>query len=357
MAKRDPAKTARNKRIAEFKEELRALLPQVLKETGVPDESSLNAKIGGKSGEFIDLKNEIITSGEQYAQCWLEGFAEHRSDTAYRTTYDDLYDLLNGSKAAQQYLMLFLKRSFLNHHDELVRNRPEKAESEWWIGQNNAHYGLLITPRFHKGMWENDKSEIRHFKPRYWSIGHVLATGLVVPGKEKVVEFPDLDSYLTFFEDVLVRHSGSKYQIDIAARYSAFVRAAADPLTVPLLIPELRYAGLDAKHKYRLDFCIIDPFSLVKVGFELSPASSHAAVTGTKGKKQKEINAEIAAAFDKEMKKHKDFFRHRGIFTMIYTDADLKDMDAVFADIAKYLEPASTPKQLNFHILNNYFSP
>ena len=356
MAKRDPVKTARNKRIAELKKQLRALLPQVLKETGVPDESSFNAKIGGKSGEFVDLKNEVITSGEQYAELWLVGFEEHRSTTGYRTSYDDLYDLLNGSKAAQEYLMLFLQRSFLNHHDELVRNRPETAEAEWWMGQNNAHYGLFVTPRFRNAAWENDNSEIRHFKPRYWSIGHVLTTGLVVPGKDKVVQFPDLDAYLTFFEDVLVRHSGSKYQIDIAARYSAFVRAAPDPLALPLLIPELRYAGLDAKHKYRLDFCIIDPFTLAKVGFELSPASSHAAIAGAKQKSQKAINAEIAAAFDKEMKKHKDFFRHLGIFTMIYTDADLADMDAVFADIAKYLVPALAPKQLNFHILGNFFS-
>lgn len=356
MAKRDPVKTARNKRIAELKTQLRALLPQVLKETGVPDEHSFNAKIGGKSGEFIDLKNEVITSGEQYAELWLIGFKGHRSTTAIRTTYDDLYDLLNGSKAAQEYLMLFLQRSFLKHHDELVRNRPEIKEAEWWIGQNNAHYGLLVTPRFLNGRWENDQSEIRHFKPRYWSVGHVLATGMPVPGKDKVVPFSDVDAYLTFFEDVLVRHSGSKYQIDIAARYSAFVRAASDPLAVPLLIPELRYAGLEAKHKYRLDFCIIDPFTLAKVGFELSPASSHAAIKGAKSKKQKEINAEIAVAFDKEMKKLKDFFRHRDIFTMIYTDADLADMDVVFADIAKYLAPASVPKQLNFHILGNFFS-
>jgi hypothetical protein len=183
----------------------------------------------------------------------------------------------------------------------------------------------------------------------------VLETGLVLPGKEKIQTFADVDAYLDFFENVLVRHSGSKYQIAIAERYAAFVRASADPMAVPLLIPELRYAGLSAKHEYRLDFCIIDPFTLNKFGFELSPASTHAAVSGAKHKTQKQINAEIAAAFDKEMKKHKDFFRHRGIFTMIYTDADLADIDAVFEDIKKYLTPTLAPKQLNFHILDNFF--
>ena len=37
MAKRDPAKTARNKRITDMKEQLRKLLPTVLKETGFAD--------------------------------------------------------------------------------------------------------------------------------------------------------------------------------------------------------------------------------------------------------------------------------------------------------------------------------
>jgi hypothetical protein len=56
VAKRDPNKTARNKRIASMKERLRELLPKVLKETGIDSEASLNAKIGGKADEFIDLK-------------------------------------------------------------------------------------------------------------------------------------------------------------------------------------------------------------------------------------------------------------------------------------------------------------
>ncbi len=40
------------------------------------------------------------------------------------------------------------------------------------------------SPRFANGQCENDKSEIRHFPHRYFSIGHVLATGLVIPGRK-----------------------------------------------------------------------------------------------------------------------------------------------------------------------------
>jgi hypothetical protein len=132
-----------------------------------------------------------------------------------------------------------------------------------------------VTPRFAKGEWENDRSEIRHFKPWYWTIGHVLKTGLVVPGKNSKMPFSTVDDYLNFFENVLVRHSKSPYQSDLAARYSTYVRAAADPLNVPLLIPEVRYEGRAVKHKYRLDFCVIDATTMQKTGFELSPWSSH----------------------------------------------------------------------------------
>jgi len=357
VAKRDPNKTARNKRIAAMKERLRALLPQVLKETGIGGEASLNAKIGGKADEFIDLKNEVITSPEHYASLYLDGFKGSLSTTGFRTSYDEMYNQFNRSKAAQEYLLLFLERSYLKHFDELSKKRPSVAEAEIWIGQNAADYGLLVTPRFAKGEWENDKSEIRHFKPAYWTIGHVLETGLVIPGKDKRMPFPNVDAYLDFFENVLVRHSKSPHQIKLAERYSAYVRASAKPLAVPLLIPELRYEGRAIKHKYRLDFCVIDPVTMQKTGFELSPWSTHGELTGTKGKTQKQINAEASANFDKEMHKHKQYYKKHGIFALIYTDADLADVDGVFADIEDCLDPKPVNAQLNFHLLSGFFKP
>jgi hypothetical protein len=356
VAKRDPNKTARNKRIKDMKVQLRDMLPTVLKETGVKDEASLNAKIGGKADEFIDLKSEVIHSPTDYASKYCEGFKGHlHNGSGFKTSYDELYDTLNGSKAAQQYMMVFLERSYLKHYDELSKLRPTVEEAAIWIGQNAADYGLLVAPRFAKGDWENDKSEIRHFKPKYWSIGHVMATGLVIPGKDKIITFPSVEKYLEFFEEVIVRHSKSKYQIDIASRYSKFVLAADNPESVPLLIPELRHGGRDAKHKYRLDFCVIDGTTMERVGFEFSPSSSHTAIVDTKNKTQKQINEEVAANFEKEMAKHKAYFKKFGIFVLIYTDSDLANMDMVFNDIKKHLSPAESQKELNFHVLDSFF--
>lgn len=154
-----------------------------------------------------------------------------------------------------------------------------------------------MTPRYAAGGWENDVSEIRHFRPRYRSIGHVLETGLVVPGKRRRHRFADVEAYLDFFQDVLVRVNKSGHGYALAERYATYVRAAANPREVPLLIPELRYAGEAAKHEYRLDFCIIDVAANTRVGFELSRWSSHGQLTGTKGKTQAAINAEASANF------------------------------------------------------------
>jgi hypothetical protein len=339
-----------------MKDRLRELLPVVLTETGLANEASLNAKIGSKADEFIDLKNEVITSPEHYASLYLDSFKGSLSTTGFRTSFDELYDVLNKSPAAQEYFMLFLERSYLKHYEEYSKRRPSENEAEIWIGQNSADYGLLVTPRFANGDWQNDRSEIRHFKLGYWTIGHILETGLVVPGKNKKINFPDIDTYLNFFENVLVRHSNSKYQVELSERYSAYVRAAVNPLAVPLLIPELRYEGRTAKHKYRLDFTVIDPVTMQKTGFELSPWSTHGKLVGTKSKAQKAINAEASANFDKEMKKHKDYYKKHGTFTLIYTDADLADLDGVFADIEECLNPKPVSTQLNFHLLSGFFS-
>ena len=250
------------------------MLPQVLLETGVRNEPSLNAKIGSKADVFFDLKHDVIHSQEEYVNKWLQGFiaAVKEGDS---NAIDWIDRSLRRSDAFKKYLLLFLKRSYLKHFEELSKIRPKVAHSEIWIGQTNADYGLLVTPRFVDDVWENDKSEIRAFKHGYFTIGHVVSTGLVIPNKNRVMSFQNADDYLDFFLDTLVRTSGSKYEYEIAELYCDFARDQESILDVPMLIPEFRYLGRKKKHKYRLDFLIINPFLLSRVGFELSPWSTH----------------------------------------------------------------------------------
>ena len=343
--------------------QLKAMLPAALA-TGVTDnELSLHAIYGGKHALFIDVKNEVIHTPEQFVNLWLEGYMNYlringANKGAYLAewSYYKNFVLMRDSPDLWNYVELFLMRTFLREYKALARMRPTVEKSTLWIGENKASYGLLVAPRFYRGEWENDKSEIRHFTKDYWTIGHVVETGLVIPSTNKRISFPDPESYLVFFEHSLVRGTSSPHQSAIAARYCDFARNAADVEKVPLLIPELRYTGLNAKHEYRLDFCIIDPFTMNRVGFELSPWSTHGQLAGTKNLTQKAINDQAKANFEKEMKKLKAYFKEHDISTLVYTDSDLADHDSVFADMAKYLRPVEAAKQLQLTIRDEFLA-
>ena len=353
MAKRDPENTARNEVIDSLTQELRALAPAVLAETGIPSEQALNGRYGGKFDVYIDIKNEVIYSPDHFIALYLEGFKREADESRPGTANPRNLDLLKASTKLQEYMFIFLKRVYLRNIDALSKKRPTVEDASVWIGQKNAEYGLLVSPRFnrHTSAWENDQSEIRRFEPLYWSIGHVLKTGLLVPGKTDVMSFAGVEEYLNFFVNVLVRNSGSPYEYALANKYREYVRNTPDPKRVPLLIPEFRYGGALVAHEYRLDFTVIDPHELTKVGFELSPWSTHGYLKKLKGLTQATINEMAKDNFEKEMRKHKDFFRKYGIFTLIYTDSDLVDIDHVFTDIKRFLEPKSRSTQLRFHII------
>jgi hypothetical protein len=184
MATRDPDRTARNRIIANIKGELRRLLPSVLDTSGAEDEASLNAKIGSKTGIFIDLKNDVINSHDEFTNKWLTALKKARSHGP-SDSIDWIWNNLLQSPDFKAYVLLFLKRSYLKYFDELSKRRPRVEDSEIWIGQQRANYGLLVTPRFANGQWENDKSEIRAFASGYWTVGHVLTTGLCHSWKEQ----------------------------------------------------------------------------------------------------------------------------------------------------------------------------
>ncbi|MGQ2991787.1 MAG: topoisomerase II [Brevundimonas sp.] len=358
MAKRDPVKTARNAIIRDMKVALRSELPKVLAETGIASEASLNAMIGGKAAEFIDLKHDVIASPDQYINLYMKGFKARMSPPgSWANSHRKNYEIIKSSKAAQRYFLQFLKRSYLNHAEELSRVRPHVDESEIWIGQNNADYGLLITPRFNplKNSWENDKSEIRHFPKRYWTIGHVLKSGLVVPDDDDKIEFDSVEEYLLFFKNILVRASGSKHERAIAKLYCDFVRTSDDPESMPLLIPEFRFEGREKKHKFRLDFTIIDPFTMSKVGYELSPWSTHGYLSKIGGLTQAQINDMAKDNFEKEMVKHRSFFKKYGLYALIYTDGQLAKPELIFDDMRQYLQPIDKVVQLDLDLMTNFF--
>jgi hypothetical protein len=357
MAKRDVETTARNKVIEKMTVQLKAMEAEVLRKTGFSSVASMHGKIGGKFAEFIDIKDQVIHSSQQFISLYLEGFKIRlKSLEGYDNPYTETFKLLRQHIVFKEYLFLFLERTYLRNIDSLSKVRPGIDEAEIWIGQENASYGLLVTPRFKNGQWENDQSEIRHFEKKYWSIGHVLETGLVVPGREKKITFKDIPDYLTFFSEVLVRNSGSLYEQQIADLYCEFVTNNSDPLSIPLLIPEFRYEGKEKKHVYRLDFTIIESKDLNKIGFELSPWSTHGYLKNTKALNQTQINEMASDNFSKEMKKHRSYFKKHGVFVLIYPDDQLEDVNVIFDDMSNYLILDRSGTQLKYHILEDFFN-
>ncbi len=184
-----------------------------------------------------------------------------------------------------------------------------------------------------------------------------METGLVVPGAKDIFEFSSISQYLLFFQHTLVRNSGSPYELELAKLYSQYVTAHPTPESVPLLIPEFRYAGLKKKHIYRLDFMVINPYTLDKVGFELSPWSSHGYLKKIGGLTQKKINEMAADNFAKEMKKHRAYFKEHDVFCLIYTDKELKNTQSLFNnEIRPYLEPEKPEVQLSFQMMEEFLS-
>lgn len=169
-------------------------------------------------------------------------------------------------------------------------------------------------------------------------------------GEEKMRTFSKLSDYLQFFRD-LVRRTKSKYQLDIADRYIAYVETHSLPLSVPMLIPEIRYDPFKTKHEHRLDFLIINPWNLEKYGFEFSPWSTHGKLTGAK-RTMSEYNADAKANFEKEMTKHKKYWRKFGVTYIVYTDQDLADMDAIWDEMKRHLEILGQPDQLELALLS-----
>lgn len=361
MATKDPNITARNRMVKDLKERRRALQPKVFAELqdyedgAYCNEASLNALIGGKSAEYINVREVVIRTPMEYASLWMSGLkvkAAKSAGTGSNPRHERMLKLIDGPYPMfKKYANLFLTSSFLKHYEEHHKVKPKIDESAYWFGNNSDEFGLLVTPRFVDGQWENDKSEIRHFKHPYWTLSHVMETGLRYMGKDMERTFSELSDYLQFFHD-MVQRTRSPYQLEIANRYIAYTKGHSTPLSVPLLIPELRYDPFKVKHQHRLDFLIINPWSMEKIGFEFSPWSTHGELTGAK-RPMKELNEEARSNWEREMRKHKRYWREYGINYITYTDEDLADMSAIWDEIRSHLEEGKEMAQLELALLED----
>lgn len=306
---------------------------------------SFHAQMGSKNNLYIDsIRTRFIDHDDFIAQ-WLCGlmksvkrqieegsFGKGRYKGADYYLIQYLKDL-----SIRDYIFTFLARNFYRNFKERVRNKPNENLWSIWFGSGNLVWGLVIEPVLRDGCWTNDKSEMRRANYNYWTIGHILSTGFIDPNSDSPVRFSKPKEFLTFFKSVIARNSNSQYEREIADRYIDYLRKSDNLIQEPFLIPEFRYLGKEVKHIYRLDYTVLNPYTMIMTGFEISPASTHVFVKQAKDKTQKHLNLELSQQWTKEMDKRNNYFSKYGISTITFTDTDLKNVDQCFCAIEAVL--------------------
>ncbi|ENS5608759.1 topoisomerase II [Vibrio mimicus] len=321
--------------------------------TGKNSIHSFHAMMGANNNIYVDSMNSVFLDPNDFITRWLEGLTVEvkkrvEADTLKPKSYgvNREFFLMHAlqDSVLREYLFLFLTRNFYRNFKERVRSKPNESLWSIWFGSGNLVWGLLISPEMRNDDWAVDRSEIRRSDFNFWTIRHVMKTGLIDPESNEPVKFKKPDDFIQFYRSVLKRVSNSQYEKAIADRYIDYLKKSDTPYEEPFLIPELRYAGKETKHKYRLDYTILNPYTMELVGFEISPSSTHMAIPKIKDVKKVEMNRDLSLKWAKEMEKRNNYFSKFGITTITFTDEELKDIDACFDIISKYLSTRGVAK-------------
>ena len=315
---------------------------------------SLHGRIGCRNTTFVDSINLQFSDPYHFLTLWLKGLMDtieateesqrqkYRGNVYQNTSEHKLLRLLK-DPLVREYTFLFLVRNFYRQFDARTRFKPDQILWSMWFGDSRKLvWGLIIAPAYRDNGWTNDKSEIRRASYSYWTVEHIMETGLIDPSSRYPVRFSTINEFITFYRSVLKRLSNPTYEQGIADRYIAYLSNSSDVYEEPFLIPELRYAGLDEPHRYRLDYTVLNSHVMKSMGFELSPASTHSSISGITKKTQKELNEDLSKQWAKEMQKRNDYFSGFGISTITFTDDELQDLDRCFSLIAQYLSERPT---------------
>jgi len=305
-----------------------------------------NGIFGSKNNTFIDSVRNQFLDFDSFFASWMMGLNdmfefEKKIYLRYNKTIDwnakstfRMINLLKNDEIYQQ-VKKFLERNYFKNLDARVRMKPEESLWSIWFGYSLT-YGVIIAPVKRGGTWTNDKSEIRKVKYNYWTVGHILNTGLIDPNLDTPVHFSNVNEFFTFYQSVIKRLSNSPYEKQIFDLYIDYLKTSSDVENEPLLIPEFRYAGLQKAHEHRLDFTILNQHTSEFLGFEISPASSHMSVAKLKAR-QNAVNVDLKNKWEKEMAKRNKYFETFGITTITFTDTDLLNIDTCFDKIKQKL--------------------
>lgn len=304
---------------------------------------SMKCTIGSKNNTFTDCVNSEFVSPKDFWAEWLKGLCDQYGDKVFNGPQGPRQNILLEMlkyPVCKKYIYNFLERNFYRNFYERTRYKPSSRLWEVWFGSNPLFWGIMICPVYRNNQWTNDVSEIRRTCYEYWTVGHVMQTGIVMPAYSVPYRFSTLLDFMNFYYQIMLRVSRSTYEQEIMKKYFEYLQNVDDVYGTPLLIPEFRFYNDEIEHKYRLDFTILNSYTRQLIGFEISPQSTHMNISGIRKemKTQIDINNEIKEKWEKEMKKRNEFFSQYGITVITFTDNQLADIDNCFNTIKCYLE-------------------
>lgn len=314
-----------------------------------------HGRIGNRNTTFVDSVKLQFSDPYDFLSQWLNGLIttvesieeeQKRKYNGHVYQNSSAHELLRFVKdsVVRDYIFNFLVRNFYREFIPRTRAKPDEILWQLWFGDNKLVWGLIIAPAYRDNGWTNDRSEVRRADYSYWTVGHVFKTGLIDPTSKNTITWSDTGQFIDFYRSVLKRLSNPTYEQGIAERYVQYLQKSSNIYDEPFLIPELRYAGLEKEHKHRLDFAVLNSHTMKSIGFELSPSSTHQAISGLRSKTQQEVNQELARQWKKEMTKRNEYFNNFGVSIVTFTDDDLQDLDSCFLQIEHFLKQRSTTR-------------
>lgn len=314
--------------------------------------------IGYGNDKFAKIKISQFNNSQEYIMAWLQGYQQNLRERKIEESKTGIsyppkaLDLLFHNESFISYLLLYLQRNFYIHYKERTRKKVSEFNYVVHFGDNNHLKSLYVSPYKTKqniattsgSNWQNKMSEVLKVDFEYFSIGHLLKTGIVV-NKNKLETFNSFDDVLSFYENLyeIAHPANERPFIRLYIDYIKEVKARKDTqqlLDTPLLIPEFRYKEDAIRHEYRIDFLIINCTQDEYYGIDLSPTNTHV--------RSETINKD----WNKETTRLTKFVDKYHLHPYYFADNELCDISNCFNMIKKYLIPsylrtASIPDLLN----------
>ena len=306
--------------------------------------NSLHSVICHRNIELTQCDTRRFENFDEFMTIWCSNLKEQEQN--YKQP--SLLSLIMKNNILQEYALKLLEKNFYKNYDARTRVKPTKKQEILWFGSKNK-YAIYITPVSRNNTIVNDRSEIRRVKFKYWSIGHIMTTGIYDCTNNKIIKFETYKDLINFFI-TLSKDAHYKYELPIFNLYIKYLENKYNHCindknidftnnSEPILIPELRFDGEQSNHKYRMDFTILNSNINRYYSFEISPTSSHM-YTSTPYESHESKN-ELKGKWNKEMSKRNEYLYDFDICTITFTDTHLKDIQNCFNKILEYINKSN----------------